>query len=285
MKSLSILTITENRPEFMGFVVSQYHHMLKPANAQWIVVASMEDMETVKELIFEWASDARGGDYQMITPEGVTRFGEGTMELTIDMTLPPVQSGHCSMGGKRNRALELAVGEYVTWLDDDDMQHRDRIAKVWEVGQWYAKGKRLNDKYHVMVRGNSGLVDIDTYRLREQAKRSHNWYEGLFYREDVKPFPTTVNIGEDYHWSQQFLRPAARCVEIGPPPLPLSVNIRHHKNISGISGFSLDDKYWPYTAPRAWIHGNDEWTGLAALKRSLDAPSSVDDDSSLHVDK
>lgn len=275
MLDISVLMVSENRPEFMRFAQQQYLNMKTPFPREWVVVLSREDVPSVNQLIKKVHSLVEKADVHVIAPGHDSRTDtdipvrqRGRHRITIDMTLPPVKSGIITLGEKRNRALELARGDLITWMDDDDLQHENRISDVFFAGSWAARQKGFVDNYHVMVRGASDLLHVKFHKLCSQSRRSHNWYEGLFVREHVKPFPT-LNIGEDYHWSQQFLRPGVRCVEIGPPPSPLSINLKHYKNISEVSSMSEQEMYWKRDAPRCYVEGGEGWTGLEMLPKDL----------------
>lgn len=266
MEGLSVLCITEGREEFMPFMMQQYYNMVKPCPCELVVVASTEDLSSARAIID--LAEAHGDGWVLATSEeyvkSTTRMSS---PVRILMTLPPVQSGHCTLGRKRNLSIEAASFDYVTFMDDDDLQHESRLLECLHVREWTAKNKGFGakDHYHTIMRGSSPLMNLRTGRYRGQGRRSHNWYEGIYHRESLRLF-YELNIGEDYHFAQQFFKPAARVVEIGPPPSLLSVNLKHYKNVSQAREYSEDPKYWPYVAPKEWVEGGNGWTGVQLLK-------------------
>ena len=270
---ISILCITEARPHFQAHMLEQYFNVSKilPEH-ELVVVTSCEDIETLQNITVTACGKhgIRPQEIELITRE-FTKKSRGTRRITIDSTLPPVKSGYCTMGEKRNQAMKLSRFDHITWIDDDDLQHDLRIFLVDEVGRWAARAKKIEgNEYSVVVRGNAPLLHIFKERIANNTPRSHQWYQGIYYKPHAPEFDA-INIGEDHYWTKQFLaeEEGDRVVVIGPPPIPLSVNVKHYENISFVSKMSESSSRWAFGALPQYLDGGDGWTGVRALQKML----------------
>jgi glycosyltransferase involved in cell wall biosynthesis len=114
---ISVLVVTENRPAFMPWLLRQYERMAWPD----------------KELILVDSSQ--------------TAVGLVTAEATI------LHAPGANIPTKRNIALAAATGDAITWMDDDDWAHPERLEILAAaMGSGEAAGSRfmwfadLNDR-------------------------------------------------------------------------------------------------------------------------------------------
>lgn len=113
----------------------------------------------------------------------------------------------CNIGAKRNRMLKQAMGEYVVFVDDDDLVTPDYVGKIFE-----AMGADCI--------GISGIMSTNYSDFRQWhiSKDYGSWYEKemIYYRtpNHISPvrrelalqvgFPDIAH-GEDYQYSMALL--------------------------------------------------------------------------------
>lgn len=83
-----------------------------------------------------------------------------------------VYQPNCGIGGAVNRGLELASGEYIQHLDDDDILHPEKIAKSVEVFLAQPKVGLVATAYHI--------IDEKGERMRTEMARRYQSKTRLF---------------------------------------------------------------------------------------------------------
>lgn len=229
---VSVCVITEGRPEFMEWVAFLFNRLDWP-HKELVVVASREDRESVDLL---WALVGKKGN-----------------RLITDTTLDAGER----LGTKRNRCLELARGDWITWADDDDWYPASRLEETWNMMDLYdwPEGVQM-----LAVQTPQPVLCLANMRCMNRVKRwvwLHCWYRSELAK--TIPFPE-LNIGEDGFWIDEFVRRAG-----GDEPPAVIQNyfphqilcLQHPRNIS-CGGHSTEDKHWPDEMP--------EWLDPDALK-------------------
>jgi hypothetical protein len=140
-------------------------------------------------------------------------------------------------------------------MDDDDLQHAERIAIPCE---------HLEEETHLLLKAKTApLLDAETGLAQEQSRRPFNWYECIFWRETHPLFPP-LNLSEDYH----MMVAAKNCPHKEKISRKLlSVNLTHAGSTS-TAKFSRDPKYWTHPVDPQWINGGGDWTGLSLVPKA-----------------
>lgn len=121
------------------------------------------------------------------------------------------QRGENIVGFKRNLLLAKSLGEYICFIDDDDLVHTDYIQMIYE--------KLLENPDCVSLSGI--ITDNDQNpRLFIHSIKYDRWFTGedkIYYRppNHLNPIKRTIaiqfefplkNVGEDANWSMQICR-------------------------------------------------------------------------------
>lgn len=126
----------------------------------------------------------------------------GETELIVDFAMS------YNIGTKRNKLLESATGDYVVFVDDDDMVADDYVVRILEA---------IKDNPDCV--GISGVITTNSGQLQQWhiSKDYADWYEkdNIYYRtpNHISPvrrelalkvgFPDIVT-GEDYEYSKRL---------------------------------------------------------------------------------
>jgi len=115
-----------------------------------------------------------------------------------------------SIGYKRQALLDIAKGDYVTWIDDDDEPSQDYIERVMKVIYSRFNPDVITINQHVYIDGKG------PYQLTFKAGNSVNdeigeipairppWHTCIWKRDRVKDctFPDLM-YGEDWAWAEK----------------------------------------------------------------------------------
>ncbi len=228
---VSCLCVTEDRPAFMPWLLWSYDRQSWPRRELVIVDSSAEPAA------FPGREDVR-----------VVAAPHGT-----------------GVAQKRNQALEEARGEIVSWFDDDDWQHPEKLSWLAEALAGGAVWAGARHGWFV------GLAERRCERYRS-ARREVVFNSAGFVREAVLPveFPARVRRASDTRWLRQvYQRHRGRGAVVDRP---LFFWLCHRRNLSnparrrrlGVSLSELADE----VGPEAW-DGTEE--ALDALEERLRA--------------
>lgn len=115
-----------------------------------------------------------------------------------------------SIGLKRQALLDIAKGEYVTWIDDDDQPAQDYTEKVMQVLHSDFRPDVITINQHVYIDGN-GPYHLtfkaghpDNEEVGETPATRPPWHTCIWKRERVQDckFPDLM-YGEDWAWAEQ----------------------------------------------------------------------------------
>ena len=142
-------------------------------------------------------------------------MGALTPQLTTEVeVLTHVDAGEASIGKKRNELMEAALGDYVTYVDDDDMVSEDYVEKILTGIIYFANGRSAifdhSIEHEEWKTGPDGIYYRTPNHLNaiKRSIASKVVFEDLNFGEDkrfsdkVKPFlRTEVRIpGEIYYY-------------------------------------------------------------------------------------
>lgn len=102
---------------------------------------------------------------------------------------------HWSVGTKRNKLLDMAEGEYITYIDDDDVVYDDYIKDILEA----MKGEPDLITFDVFYTSDRGHDFVCEYKDGQRPAHVHVWK-----RQNFKPF-VEINTGEDVGWVKDNL--------------------------------------------------------------------------------
>ncbi len=177
---ISCLCITEDRPAFMPWLLWNYDRQTWPARERELVII---DSSTA--------------------PLAIDRDDVRVIHV-------PHRTG---VARKRNLALEHARGDIVAWLDDDDWQHPERLARL---------ARALNDGKPYAGAAEGWFLELSTLRCRRYWGAGQRiLFNGAGFRTDVtRPvrFPEHLRRASDTSWMhalRQRLRSAGKVVD-GP---------------------------------------------------------------------
>ena len=115
---------------------------------------------------------------------------------------------------KRNLALEHARGEFVTWFDDDDWQHPEKVERLVRA---LRSGKPFAGS------AESWFLDLHTLRCtRYLAPGRRILFNGAGFRTDAArkvAFPTHVKKASDTRWMEAMQRRFGTAGEVLDQPL------------------------------------------------------------------
>ena len=223
---VSCLCITYNRPEFHRFLLRNYQKQTY-ANRELVVVDGSDiDHSTV------------------LSGEGI-RYCHMPSEPNIPR--------------KRNRALELARGDMVTWFDDDDWQHPrkcEKLVAALQAGAGWA-GNRASAFYDaprgMLIRYEGKRPLFNSVGIRAEAAKSVR-------------FDETVLKASDNRWMRLLERStdagAARMIEE-----PLFCWVSHAKNISNPAGRRRASYRGGLLETRAFF--GDEWQAFSTHMEAI----------------
>ena len=139
-------------------------------------------------------------------------------KLTLQANGKPVQllylgdNKSMSVGEKRNKLLDIADGEYICFVDDDDqvsdnyvdkmLQYCDLGSDVVTIGVLYTQGGTNSKEYDYTFKKN-----INT-RIQGKPVAGRVPDHLCLWRRDIAtrfPFPD-ANIGEDHRWADRQMR-------------------------------------------------------------------------------
>jgi len=149
----------------------------------------------------------------------------------------------------RNRGMAVTKGEIITFLDADDLWHRDRLKKVADT---FLEKDRIEMVYHPIA-----LIDSGGFMISENFLKAFGYREGVYGRitkdiitgkifcggssfafrreilKRVSPLPEDIRRGVDY-----YMTVLASCdVTAGYIPEILGAYRSHEGNISMFAGF------------------------------------------------
>jgi glycosyltransferase involved in cell wall biosynthesis len=155
---ISCLCITEDRPEFMEFLLWNYHKQSFKGKKELVVIDS--SLESSLDVV----------------------------DASIRVIDAPTGT---NIPTKRNIALEHARGRYITWFDDDDWQHPDKLKIIIEKDYpFIASDKtifvRIDNRLGYIYRnyifpGSIGVLRklVSKYDERKDAGSHAKWIEQL----------------------------------------------------------------------------------------------------------
>lgn len=265
-----VCCVSDQRPHWLPFLWQQFRNM----DGRGLVLVSACDNFETHVAFFEslLREDSENLEVFYCFPEGmIQRPSSGNVKIRVllDFTMPPIRSQTTTIGAKRNRALELAQKymkpEWITWLDDDDLVHRDRLL-IPVAALLQAQGQID----FVLMNESCPLLHLELLRAQPEGRRSYNWASGLFRSTAHPEFPP-LNLSEDYFMMQHVLSsrklyPERVCQALSATPL--TVHLAHGENAS-VADLSENLDYWPIEPQQFWLSGGGGWTGLGlAPKRS-----------------
>lgn len=254
---LDVLCITEGRPHFAPIVAYNFRRTVWDLGPkELVVVTSLKDVDTAKRilaLLRDYADVIRmiDGDNERLAVRDGLSWHEAQIFLTIDMTLPPVRAaGKTTLGGKRQRAIDLASGELVTWLDDDDWYAPGRCVELYAAANaWQGRQKAAIGWFVALRRAQAPLYNMSNHRWRVQSGMACNWTDCLYSRRFVQRRENTflpLNVSEDFYWVQGLISRAGDGRVAKVPDLdPAAVCIKHNANVHA-TRFSNEAQYWPH---------------------------------------
>jgi len=228
-KDVTALCIT-NRPQFAVNVIRQW----KRTGAGRLVIVVDPDENTTDVLT------AYGKIKKFKAAAEIAAF-ENHEEvkwpsLGFKIVVPDPRRRKQTLGGLRNMALRAADTDHITWIDDDDLQIENKIKMVLDA-------VKDADPTHVLVRCPAiPTIDAESGALKFRKRFAISWLEGIYNKNAVKPFPE-INMSEDYHWMLQFEEVPEGCGTVLTYS-PLAAYIKHESNVSDVSQWSKDPKYW-----------------------------------------
>jgi len=176
--SISCLCITEDRPAFMPWLLWNYDRQTWPARELVVVDSSAEPLAVARD------------DVRVIHA--------------------PHRTG---VARKRNLALAHARGDIVAWMDDDDWQHPERLARL---------ARALGDGKPYAGAAEGWFLELSTLRCRRYWGAGQRiLFNGAGFRIDAaRPvrFPEHLRRASDTSWMnalRQRLRTAGKVVD-GP---------------------------------------------------------------------
>ena len=228
-KDVTALCIT-NRPQFAMNVIRQW----KRTGAKNLVVVVDYD-ESPADVLKAYSKVRKlRGVTSLIASEDGIEVSWPSLGFKIVVPEPPRRKQ--TLGGLRNMALRAADTDYITWIDDDDLQAEGRIKTVLDA-------VKDADPTHVLVRCPAiPTIDAESGALKFRKRFAISWLEGIYNKNAVKPFPE-INMSEDYHWMLQFEEVPEGCGTVLTHS-SLAAYIKHESNVSDVSRWSKDPKYW-----------------------------------------
>jgi glycosyltransferase involved in cell wall biosynthesis len=187
---VSCLCVTEGRAAFMPWLLWCFERQTW-ANRELIIV------------------DSSPGSFPLTVPEAVRVITapKGTNVAT-----------------KRNIALASASGEYITWFDDDDWQHPDKLGRLVAA---LAGGAPMAGS------AEGWFFNLHGERCRRfQARRGHILFNGAGFRRDIAVahrFPEHRQKASDSYW---MLALKARHTPVKISGAPLFFWLSHERNLS-----------------------------------------------------
>jgi glycosyltransferase involved in cell wall biosynthesis len=225
---VSVLVITEKRPEFMPFVA-------------W--VGSSADIESANII-------------RPLIPDG---------QLILDSTLDP----GLSLGVRRNRAIELARGNWITWADDDDWYPADRLEQIWGIRELYQE-RDLSIVKLIALRSHVPILSLFNMRCKDRI-RKWAWTSCLYDAPMAKEIPfLDLSTAEDGIWIERFMylgQQAHGDDYVIEAIIPGQILCLHHGRNISVGAQSTDTKYWPLGIPE-WLTPED-LDQIKALKERL----------------
>lgn len=139
MPTVSIITPTYNRPELLQEAI------------QSVLAQSLDDWE------------------MLIVDDGSDPGVQPVIDAFADPRLRYVRLEHVGRSAARNRGLELARGDYIGFLDDDDLYHSDKLAHEID-----------------FLRANPGIEIVGTgYRTTDKAGQMLTVYEAWTRKPEI----------------------------------------------------------------------------------------------------
>lgn len=238
---VSAIIVTHNRAAFLAeaidSVLAQTYFQNNPADWELIVV------------------DDGSTDH---TPDLVAGYQQGFTQVRY------VRLDHGGVSRARNQGLKLAAGEFIAFLDSDDLWHKDKVQvqlsylKAFPEARfclteevWIRKGRRVNQRHRHQK--YSGRVLDKVLPLCLLSLSSAMFRRQLF--EEIGEFDESLPVCEDYDLG---LRIALR-YPYHFLPVPLIVKRGGHPD-------QLSKKYW----------GMDRWRVQALEKALALAPGEED---------
>lgn len=242
--NITALCIT-NRPQFAVNVIRQWERI----GASKLIVVIDHDINLDNTLRAYNKIPKPPG-----SPEVLSAADECTaitwQALGLQLRIPKNKG---PLGRLRNIALRAATTEYVTWLDDDDLQFEGRLEAVMALP--------FKPHDHILVRCPLTVIDEPTERIR-YGPGLYGWLESVYRKDTVNPF-MEISVGEDYYWLKQF-KEGVNC-SVVTVPYPLSVHIKHDSNISDVDSWA---RRMPEGAPEGapwWVPALEQWRADKAL--------------------
>lgn len=238
---ISVCMITERRPQFMEFFAFCWNRLEWRGQKELAVATTAGNEESLEIL-------------EKLIPRD---------ELVSDNSLLPRQY----VGILRNKAKEIASGEWITWADDDDWFSPRRLTDVWEVIMTHPH------KRHIQVMGMASDVPLlNLKNMRVKPRPRGVWWGGGFVKSELAksvPF-LKLNVGEDGLWFIMICRTAEaqhpQAVQRMATQGDMILCLDHGKNVS-VGSDSDELRYWPLPVP-SWLD-QESLTGIYHLREKL----------------
>lgn len=225
---ISLICPTEDRPAFMPLLGNTFRSLDVPDGHELeLVVVDSSDEKTQKRVYAELERYVPGSRlrYQWYPEYG------------------------CTIAEKRNLGMDLATGDYIAWIDDDDIR-----APCWL--RWALE--ELGDLDLIRVKTQVQFISIVPTPMISKYMWTQ-WYSLGLYGVDVARevrFDESMAIGEDVHWHGRIMAavPADRQrMVLGEG---LGATLSHTANIANRFDKPAPWKY-PVANPGRWT--DEDW--------------------------
>ncbi len=161
---ISILTITYNRPHWWDWL---FHQVDKQTHQDWehIVVDGGRDREL----------------FSMCSRRPRTAYAPCQANIPL----------------QRNRALQIARGDWIVWFDDDDWQNPDRLRLQSEM-QTLSYGLPMANRWSVVVDASRPT------RCERQGYEPFIFNSAAVDRDDLTGFNELLSVDEDVDWVRRL---------------------------------------------------------------------------------
>lgn len=161
-----------------------------------VVMPCFNSEKYLREALQSYLANAFAGVELVVVDDGSTdRSVQIAKETVPDCVL--IQQQHQGPAPARNRGLEAARGEFVTFLDSDDLWPEGTLARLLE-SQRSSSARIAQGMVETFACGE--VAPAMRARLKDEPFYSVSLGSALFYREDLRElngFDETLAFGED----------------------------------------------------------------------------------------
>lgn len=194
---ISCLCVTHERPEFMPWVEHQFEKQTENQEAELIIVDSSQ---------VPWVSESSAVFH--VKESGISE--------------------------KRTIALSLASGDAITWFDDDDWQHPEKLGQGAALS-WRTRFEAIGARHAYMYSCATGRA-----ALYESTYEPIIFNSAVYRKSSVpKSFDPNKITGEDTDWHERWLRTRPSYVTLGQPMHAWLCHTRNITNKSSSRFFEL----------------------------------------------